>query len=46
VPSLDCDKTAYQSTLEIYNSLDFDTCVSGHNMIMGKEMINQIAQLL
>lgn len=42
VPSLEVEKDLYINTLLKYKSLDFDTCVSGHNVILGKEIFDTI----
>jgi len=42
VPGLECEKSIYLSTLNIYKKMDFDTCISGHNILMGKEVFNVI----
>ncbi len=46
VPDIDCEKDIYIDTLLKYRDIDFDTCVSGHNVIVGKDIINKIMQLL
>lgn len=42
VPGLECAEEIYLNTLNIYKNIDFDTCVSGHNSIMGKEVLDLI----
>lgn len=42
VPELDCERSVYLDTLEKYREMDFDTCISGHNTVLGKDAINQI----
>ena len=42
VPSIGCEKSLYIDTLLKYKELDFDTCISGHNIILGKEVIEEI----
>ncbi len=46
IPALYCEKSVYINTMEKYLSLDFDTCISGHNTILGKDVIRQILSLL
>ncbi len=46
IPELYCEKSVYINTMEKYMSLDFDTCISGHNTLLGKEVIRQILSLL
>lgn len=46
LPGLDCGKQVYLDTLAIYGGLDFDTCVSGHNVPLGKEIFERIRDLL
>lgn len=46
VPDIDCEKDIYIDTLLKYRDIDFDTCVSGHNVIVGKDVINKIMQVL
>lgn len=42
VPELDCPKEVYIKTLNLYKSMDFDICVSGHNRILGRDIIDKI----
>lgn len=42
IPSLDCSKELYLETLLKYRQLDFDTLLSGHNVILGKDIIGEI----
>lgn len=42
VPELECDKSVYINTLQMYKIIDFDTCISGHNNIMGKDVMDII----
>jgi glyoxylase-like metal-dependent hydrolase (beta-lactamase superfamily II) len=46
VPSLACDKEEYKKTLDIYNGMDFEYCVSGHNEVMGRDVIERILKAL
>lgn len=36
----------YRETILRYSKLDFDTCISGHNRILGKEVIRSIQSML
>lgn len=42
VPSIYGEKEEYINTLLRYNEMDFDSCISGHNIILEKEIINKI----
>jgi glyoxylase-like metal-dependent hydrolase (beta-lactamase superfamily II) len=42
VPSLCSEKDLYIDTLLKYREVDFDTCVSGHNVVLNKEVIEKI----
>ena len=46
VPSIYTEKQIYLDTLYKYKEMDFDTCVSGHNIILGKEVIDNIISML
>lgn len=46
VPSLECPKEEYIKTLEIYENMDFFTCISGHNEVMGRSVIGRIMEEL
>lgn len=46
VPSIYCEKDLYIDTLLKYREMDFDTCISGHNIILGKEVIEEILDIL
>lgn len=46
VPSLACPKEAYIKTLKLYHSMNFEHCVSGHNEIMGRDVIERILREL
>lgn len=41
-PSLYCEKENYINTLKKYKEIDFDTCISGHNTVLGKDAIEKI----
>lgn len=42
VPSLACPKDVYIKTLELYKNMEFEYCVSGHNEVMGRDVIERI----
>jgi len=42
VPGLECGKDVYMDTLKIYKNIDFDTCISSHNKLLGKDVIDLI----
>lgn len=46
VPSLACDKSVYRESLLRYKELDFDTVISGHNVVLDKSVIDRILGLL
>jgi len=46
VPSLAVSKEDYRKTLLQYQAMDFDTCLSGHNIVLDKQVIGQILDLL
>jgi glyoxylase-like metal-dependent hydrolase (beta-lactamase superfamily II) len=46
VPCIYCEPSLYRDTLSRYLEMDFDTCVSGHNVVLGKEVIEKILRLL
>ncbi len=46
VPSLYCPKEHYYKTLLMYQQLDFDTCISGHNIVLKKDAIDTIRDKL
>lgn len=46
VPSIYSEKGLYIETLSKYKELDFDTCISGHNVILGKDVIERILDKL
>ncbi len=46
IPNIDCSKKEYMNTLLMYKEMDFDTCVSGHNVILEKQVIDKILNLL
>ena len=46
VPIIDCEKGLYIDTLLKYKEMDFDTCISGHNVVLGKDVIEEILNKL
>lgn len=42
VPSIGTNKDTYINTLLKYKSIDFDTCISGHNVTLRKEVFDMI----
>ena len=46
VPFIDCEKGLYIDTLLRYKEMDFDTCISGHNVVLGKDVIEEILNKL
>lgn len=46
LPSLYCEKEIYADTLKKYKELEFDTCLSGHNVILNKDVLDKISGML
>jgi len=46
IPSIFCEKDQYINTLLKYGDMNFDTCVSGHNIILEREIIKKILMML
>ncbi|WMJ76074.1 MULTISPECIES: MBL fold metallo-hydrolase [unclassified Sedimentibacter] len=46
VPNLDCEREIYIKTLKKYDSIDFDVCISGHNVILGSSVTKKIMSKL
>lgn len=46
IPSLDCDKEVYMNTIKKYEQMNFDTCISGHNTVLNKEVIGKILSMM
>ncbi|MHB8132452.1 MAG: MBL fold metallo-hydrolase, partial [Mobilitalea sp.] len=46
IPSIDTDMEQYIDTLRKYQTLDFDTCISGHNFALPKDVIDKIYNLV
>lgn len=42
VPNVDTEKQVYIDTILKYQAIDFDTCVSGHNVVLEKEIFNRV----
>jgi glyoxylase-like metal-dependent hydrolase (beta-lactamase superfamily II) len=42
LPYLHCGKEVYRPTLALYQSLGFDTVLSGHNVALGREVFDEI----
>ena len=42
VPYIDCEKQVYRNSLLMYENMDFDRVVSGHNVVLGKDVIKKI----
>lgn len=46
VPSIYCEKDTYINTLLKYKDMNFDTCVSGHNIVLERQIIDKILDML
>lgn len=46
VPSIYCEKEMYIRTMEKYENIDFDICISGHNKVLQKSIIREILEIL
>lgn len=46
IPSIDCERDEYINTLLKYNEMNFDTCISGHNKVLTKEVIGKILKMV
>ena len=46
VPSIFSEKEIYRNTLLRYQGMDFDTCISGHNMVLGRDVVETILHKL
>lgn len=46
VPSIYCEKDTYINTLLKYKDMNFDTCVSGHNIVLERQVIDKILDML
>lgn len=46
IPALYCEKDLYIDTLMKYSRLDFEFCVSGHNVVLTKAVIERILSMV
>lgn len=46
IPSIYCGKDVYIETMKKYEKMDFDTCISGHNTVLKKEVIGKILSMM
>ena len=46
VPSIYCEKNLYIDTLLKYREMDFDTWISGHNVVLGRDVIEKILSMI
>jgi glyoxylase-like metal-dependent hydrolase (beta-lactamase superfamily II) len=46
IPSINCEKALYIDTLLKYREMDFDTCISGHNVVLNQGVIERILNIL
>jgi glyoxylase-like metal-dependent hydrolase (beta-lactamase superfamily II) len=46
VPNIDCPKDVYIKTLEDYRKMEFEACVSGHNIVQGSDIAERILAVL
>jgi glyoxylase-like metal-dependent hydrolase (beta-lactamase superfamily II) len=46
IPSIYCEKEVYIHTMKTYQEMDFDICISGHNTIQKKEVIQKILRMM
>lgn len=46
VPEVDCEEKLYIDTLLKYKKIDFDTCISGHNVVLDKQVVDSILRNL
>lgn len=46
IPSLYCNKEVYRNTLLKYKELDFEVCISGHNKVLEKRIIDDLINML
>lgn len=44
VPELETEKAVYLNTLLQYKARDFNICVSGHNIVLGKDIIDTVIE--
>lgn len=46
IPSIYCERDVYIKTMRKYEKIDFDTCISGHNTVLKKEVIGKILSIM
>jgi len=46
VPEIYSDNELYRRSLQLYKQLDVNFCVSGHNIVLGKDVFDQIEEKL
>lgn len=46
IPSLECERAEYIQNLLNYKELDFEYCISGHNVVLEKSVIDKMLKLL
>lgn len=46
LPSLNCSHKIYKATLRKYETMDFDTCISGHNQVFDKTILSKLFDML
>lgn len=46
VPSICCEREVYVNTMKKYQEMNFDTCISGHNTILKKEIIEKVLSII
>lgn len=46
LPSIETTKEVYLNTLSRYMALDIQACVSGHNVVLGKEVFDMIRKVI
>lgn len=46
IPSIYCEKDTYINTLLKYKNMNFDTCVSGHNIVLERQVVDKILDML
>lgn len=44
IPSLSCSKEVYLASLQHYKTFDFDTCITGHNTLLDKAILDTIIE--
>lgn len=46
IPSIYCERDVYMNTMKKYEKMDFDTCISGHNTVLKREVIGEILSIM